>query len=60
MPAPVAMWRTVLECNGAGKFESDLHLQDDQALPMPLGGATSTENLRLLCADCNQRKSNSI
>jgi 5-methylcytosine-specific restriction endonuclease McrA len=40
--------------------ESNFDLQYDHLLPVSLGGATTVENLQLLCADCNQRKSNSI
>lgn len=39
---------------------SSFNLQYDHILPVALGGATTLENLQLLCADCNRRKSDSI
>lgn len=32
-------------------------LQYDHIIPVALGGATTVQNLQLLCADCNRRKS---
>ena len=40
--------------------ESNFDLQYDHVLPVALGGATTIENLQLLCADCNRRKSDSL
>lgn len=59
---PVEIRRTVFERDGGRcvECESNFDLQYDHILPVSLGGATTAENLQLLCADCNQRKSNSI
>lgn len=35
-------------------------LQYDHVIPVALGGATSEQNLQLLCGPCNQRKGSSI
>ncbi len=43
-----------VECGGS------FDLQYDHILPVAHGGATTLENLQLMCADCNQRKSDSI
>ena len=40
--------------------DSNFDLQYDHVLPVSLGGATTVENLQLLCADCNQRKGSSL
>jgi 5-methylcytosine-specific restriction endonuclease McrA len=39
---------------------SSFNIQYDHILPVALGGATTLENLQILCADCNRRKSDSI
>jgi hypothetical protein len=39
-----------VECGG------DFELQFDHVIPLALGGATSAENLQLLCAPCNREK----
>jgi hypothetical protein len=39
---------------------SSFDLQYDHILPVAHGGATTVENLQLLCADCNREKSDSI
>jgi 5-methylcytosine-specific restriction endonuclease McrA len=59
---PVEIRRTVFERDGGKcvECESNFDLLYDHVLPVSLGGATTAENLQLLCADCNQRKSNSI
>lgn len=43
-----------VECGGS------FDLQYDHILPVAHGGATTLQNLQLLCADCNRRKSDSI
>jgi 5-methylcytosine-specific restriction endonuclease McrA len=35
---------------------SRFELQYDHVIPLALGGATTLENLQILCAPCNQRK----
>ncbi len=40
--------------------DSNFDIQYDHILPVALGGATTIENLQLLCADCNRRKSDSL
>jgi len=39
---------------------SQFDLQYDHVLPVALGGATSVENLQLLCGECNQRKGKNL
>jgi hypothetical protein len=39
---------------------SSFNLQYDHILPVAHGGATTLENLQILCAECNRRKSDSI
>jgi 5-methylcytosine-specific restriction endonuclease McrA len=43
-----------VECGG------NFDLQYDHILPFALGGATTVENLQLLCSTCNQEKSDSL
>lgn len=59
---PTAMRRAVWERDGGKcvECESGFDLQYDHILPVALGGATTVENLQLLCADCNRRKSDSL
>ena len=61
-PVPTELRRAVFERDGGRCVECDgaFDLQYDHILPVALGGATTLENLQLLCADCNRRKSNSI
>jgi len=40
--------------------DSSFDLQYDHVIPVTMGGATSVENLQLLCAPCNQRKGGSL
>jgi hypothetical protein len=43
-----------VECGGA------FDIQYDHILPVAHGGATTLQNLQILCAECNRRKSDSI
>jgi 5-methylcytosine-specific restriction endonuclease McrA len=54
--------RAVYERDGGSCVEcsATFDLQYDHVLPVALGGATTLENLQLLCAQCNQRKSDSL
>jgi 5-methylcytosine-specific restriction endonuclease McrA len=62
MSVPTEMRRAVFERDGGRCVECDSNfdLQYDHVLPVALGGATTVENLQLLCADCNRRKSDSL
>jgi hypothetical protein len=59
---PSELRRAVFERDGGRCAEcgSNFDLQYDHVLPVSLGGATTIENLQLLCADCNRRKSDSL
>jgi HNH endonuclease len=61
-PVPVEIRRAVFERDGGKCVEcgSNFDLQYDHILPVARGGATTVENLQLLCVDCNQRKSDSL
>ena len=54
----LAVWRRdggrCVECG------SDFDLQYDHQIPFSMGGASSVENLQLLCAPCNRAKSDSL
>jgi 5-methylcytosine-specific restriction endonuclease McrA len=62
VPIPSDIRRAVFERDGGRCVECDSNfdLQYDHVLPVALGGATTVENLQLLCADCNRRKSDSL
>jgi 5-methylcytosine-specific restriction endonuclease McrA len=62
IPIPSDLRRAVFERDGGRCVEcgSNFDLQYDHLLPVALGGATTLENLQLLCADCNRRKSDSL
>jgi 5-methylcytosine-specific restriction endonuclease McrA len=61
-PIPTELRRAVFERDGGrcvdcgGSFD----LQYDHILPVAHGGATTLQNLQLLCAECNRGKSDSI
>ena len=59
---PTELRRAVFERDGGRCVECDgaFDLQYDHILPVAHGGATTLQNLQLLCADCNRRKSDSI
>jgi 5-methylcytosine-specific restriction endonuclease McrA len=42
------------------KCGSNIELQFDHVIPVSLGGASTPENLQILCGRCNRAKSNSI
>jgi hypothetical protein len=54
--------RAVFERDGGRCVECDsaFDIQYDHILPVAHGGATTLQNLQILCADCNRRKSDSI
>lgn len=54
--------RAVFDRDGGKCVEcgSNFDLQYDHILPVAHGGATTIENLQILCSDCNRRKSDSI
>jgi 5-methylcytosine-specific restriction endonuclease McrA len=61
-PIPRDIRRAVFTRDGgrcvqcSGTFD----LQYDHILPVALGGATTIQNLQVLCADCNREKSDSV
>jgi len=59
---PTEIRRAVFERDGGKCIEcgSSFDLQYDHVLPVSQGGATTVQNLQLLCADCNLRKSDSL
>lgn len=61
-PIPTELRRAVFERDGGRCVEcgSNFDLQYDHILPVARGGATTLENLQLLCADCNRTKSDSL
>lgn len=58
-PIPEELRRAVFERDGGKcvRCGEAFNIQYDHILPVAKGGATSLENLQLLCADCNRRKS---
>jgi 5-methylcytosine-specific restriction endonuclease McrA len=52
----------VFERDGGRCVECDetFDIQYDHVIPVSMGGATTLENLQLLCASCNQRKGGSL
>jgi 5-methylcytosine-specific restriction endonuclease McrA len=54
----LAVWRRDRgRCRECG---SGFDLQYDHVIPLALGGASSVDNLQLLCADCNRAKGTSL
>ena len=54
----LAVWRRDRgRCRECG---TGFDLQYDHVIPLALGGATSAENLQLLCGDCNRSKGASL
>ena len=54
----LAVWeRDGGRCTECG---TDFDLQYDHVIPVALGGATTAENLQLLCGPCNRRKGAAI
>jgi HNH endonuclease len=61
-PIPPELARAVFERDGHKCLEcgSSEDLQFDHIIPVALGGATSPENLQILCGDCNRSKSDAL
>ena len=57
-PVAIEIRRAVFERDGGRCVDcgGNFDLQYDHVIPFSLGGATTVENLQLLCADCNRSK----
>jgi len=62
LPIPREVKRMVFERDGGQCVScgAAFDLQYDHVIPVALGGASSTENLQLLCGTCNRQKGASI
>jgi hypothetical protein len=47
-------------CQVCFKYVPDNEVQFDHIIPISKGGPTNVENLRLLCPECNRKKSNAL
>jgi hypothetical protein len=47
-------------CQKCFKYVRDDELEFDHIIPVSKGGPTSVDNIRILCRDCNKRKSNTL
>jgi len=61
-PIPPQVAHAVVERDGrwCAQCGSTEELQFDHIIPVALGGASSVENLQILCSDCNQAKSDAL
>jgi len=50
--------RDNFRCKFCGKTANDTQLHIDHITPLSKGGSNNLENLQVLCAECNQAKSN--
>ena len=59
---PLAVRRAVWDRDGGSCAEcgSEFELQFDHVIPVALGGATTAENLQVLCGGCNRAKGASL